>query len=176
MSLDEQEDVRLDATDVGILRALHRHPRITVVSLAESLQLARSTVQARLARLEALGVLGANEAHRIPQLLGFEITAFVRVEVRQQDFERLSGDLRKIPEVLEAHGVTGDGDVVCKIVARNAADLGRVTRAITDCYGAQRSRTSVVMRDVLGYRVEPLLDQSIRPSGGRKRKSASRRT
>src|SRR4051794_41830946 len=48
---------RLDSTDARLLLALSTDPRATVLSLAQTLGLARNTVQTRLARLEAGGVL-----------------------------------------------------------------------------------------------------------------------
>jgi len=44
---------RVDATDARLLLALSADPRATVLSLAQTLGLARNTVQARLARLES---------------------------------------------------------------------------------------------------------------------------
>src|SRR5688500_7898409 len=50
-----------DRTDVRLLQALVREPRLTVSELAERAGVARNTAQARLDRLHAAGVLGDNE-------------------------------------------------------------------------------------------------------------------
>ncbi|WP_044508038.1 Lrp/AsnC family transcriptional regulator [Gordonia sp. KTR9] len=144
--------------DAGIIRSLFHRPRATVVGVAEALAVSRSTVQTRLARLEAMGILGYGSLHRIPALLGYGITAFIAIEARQSDSDHLCADLRRIPEVVEAYAMTGADDVLCKVVARSTADLGRIARRIAECDVAQRVRTSVIVADVLPHRLEPLLD------------------
>ncbi|CAN5410159.1 Lrp/AsnC ligand binding domain-containing protein [soil metagenome] len=147
----------LDGTDARILAALLRHPRATVMGLAGELSLARSTVQIRLARLEELGVLSMENVHAIPALAGYGVTAFMTIAVHQRDLGTLRDSLAAIPEVIEAYGTTGDGDVLCRVVARSAEDLGRVNALVLNCAGVRRASTSVVIRPVLQHRLTPLL-------------------
>ena len=107
----------LDHNDARILAALLKHPRATVMGLAHELRLARSTVQIRLARLDELGVLSMENVHTIPGLAGYGVTAFMTIEVHQRDLDSLRQGLATIPEVIEAYGTTGDGDVMCRVVA-----------------------------------------------------------
>ncbi len=51
----------LDSVDANLLLELCEHPRATTVALAQQLGIARNTAQARLARLETDGALGAFE-------------------------------------------------------------------------------------------------------------------
>jgi len=147
----------VDGTDARILAALLQHPRATVMGLAGELRLARSTVQTRLARLEELGALSMENVHSIPTLAGYGVTAFMTIAVHQRDLESLRQALANIPEVIEAYGTTGDGDVMCRVVARSAEDLGRVNALVLNCVGVRRASTSVVIRPVLNHRLVPLL-------------------
>lgn len=153
----------LDHNDARILAALLKHPRATVMGLAHELRLARSTVQIRLARLDELGVLSMENVHTIPGLAGYGVTAFMTIEVHQRDLDSLRQGLATIPEVIEAYGTTGDGDVMCRVVARSAEDLGRVNALVLNCAGVRRANTSVVIRQVLEHRLVPLLDTVSRP-------------
>jgi DNA-binding Lrp family transcriptional regulator len=67
----------VDGTDARLLRALSASPRATVLALAEATGLSRNTVQARLAALEARGVLGSFERRIDPAALGYPLAAFV---------------------------------------------------------------------------------------------------
>src|ERR1700709_841979 len=67
---------RLDATDARLLLALSEDPRATVLSLAQTLGLARNTVQARLGRLESGGVLDPFERRVRPEALGYRLGAY----------------------------------------------------------------------------------------------------
>ncbi|MDT7664740.1 MAG: hypothetical protein QOD04_4296, partial [Pseudonocardiales bacterium] len=71
---------RADALDARLLLALTEEPRATTVALAERLGLSRNTVQARLAALEARGVLTTFERRIDPAALGYPLTAFVTVQ------------------------------------------------------------------------------------------------
>lgn len=150
-------DIALDYNDARILAAVLKHPRATVLGLANALHLARSTVQIRLARLDELGVLSIENVNAIPALAGYGVTAFMTVEVHQRDLDSLHQALADIPEVIEAYGTTGDGDVLCRVVARSAEDLGRVNELVLNCPGVRRARTAVVIRPVLEHRLAPLL-------------------
>lgn len=147
----------LDGTDARILAALLQHPRATVMGLANELGLARSTVQIRMARLDELGVLSMENVHSIPALAGYGVTAFMTIAVHQRDLDSLRQALANIPEVIEAYGTTGEGDVMCRVVARSAEDLGRVNALVLNCVGVRRASTSVVIRPVLDHRLVPLL-------------------
>ena len=65
--------------------------------------------------------------------------------------------LSRIPEVLECHAPAGDIDLLCHVVARDPDDLYRVAEEIRLCPGITRTSTSVYLREVIGYRVRPLL-------------------
>lgn len=157
--MNEQKKAQLDGTDAAILSALLEHPRTSVLGLAENLGYARSTVQIRLARLERLGLLSLEGAGPVAGLAGYSVLAFMTVEVRQRDVEALRLALAEIPEVIEAYGITGVGDILCRVVARDNEDLGRVNALVLECPGAQRARTSVVVRPMLNFRVGPLLKE-----------------
>jgi DNA-binding Lrp family transcriptional regulator len=67
--------------------------------------------------------------------------------------ERLAG----IPEVLEAHTITGAGDMLCRVVARSNADLQRVIDAIISTEGVVRSSTLISLATQIPYRILPLV-------------------
>jgi DNA-binding Lrp family transcriptional regulator len=65
--------------------------------------------------------------------------------------------LAAIPEVLEAHTITGAGDMLCRVVARSNADLQRVIDAIVSAEGVVRSSTLISLATQVLYRVLPLV-------------------
>lgn len=151
------EGRRVDATDARLLLALNENPSATTISLAESLRLSRNTVQSRLSRLERDGALAAFE-HRVDTTaLGYPLTAFVITRVTQRELDAVAEHLSAIPEVLQVHGITGDVDLLVHVVAADADDLYRVAGQILDIPGVERTSTALVMRDLVGFRLTPLL-------------------
>ena len=147
----------LDATDARLLRALARSPRATVLALAEAVGLSRNTVQARLAGLEQRGVLGSFERRIDPAALGHPLTAFVQVRVTQRRLDAVADALAAVPQVTEVLGMSGEMDLLVQVVARDADDLYRIAGLLLAIDGVERTATSLVMRRLVDYRVDPLL-------------------
>lgn len=149
----------LDGTDRRLLAALSQDPRQTVVALAQKLGLSRNTVQARMAQLEKKNVFLSFERRINPAALGYPLMAFITVHVQQQKLGQLSADLAGIPEVLEAYGLTGSADLLLKVVSADAEDLFRINGKILACDGVERTDTALAMRELIPFRLEPLLDK-----------------
>lgn len=139
------------------MHALDRDPRATVGWLAERLSLARGTVQNRIGQLFAPGVLRPISTTVRPESLGFSMRALVSAEVDQSRFETAMESLREIPEVLECHAVSGETDLYCLVVARDAGDLYRVGQLILASPGIRRTATSLVLKELIEYRTAQLL-------------------
>ncbi|MEX8031468.1 Lrp/AsnC family transcriptional regulator [Microbacterium sp. 20-116] len=148
---------KLDAVDLDLLRALSADPRATVVALAEKLGLSRNTVQARMSRLERGGVFLSYERTLSAEALGFPIEAFLQVTVRQAELPVIRAELAKVPEVLQAHGLSGQVDLLVRVACRDTQHLFDTDARILAIEGVERTETSLVMGEVIGYRVGPLM-------------------
>ncbi|MBA2559136.1 MAG: Lrp/AsnC family transcriptional regulator [Propionibacteriales bacterium] len=148
----------LDPLDARLLSLFAAEPRIGVMEASRRLGVARGTVQARLDRLERIGVVQGWGPDLDPDALGYPVTAFVTLEIRQGGGHDIVGDhLALIPEVLEAHTVTGPGDLWCRVVARSNTDLQRVLDAVVSSPGIERSATTISLARQIDHRVLPLV-------------------
>jgi DNA-binding Lrp family transcriptional regulator len=148
----------IDELDARVVALLSAEPRIGVLEASRRLGVARGTVQARIDRLQSRGVITGYGPDIDPVALGHAVTAFVTLELRQpggrdQVAERLAG----IDEILEAHTITGPGDMLCRVVARTNADLQRVIDAIVELDGVVRTSTVISLASPLPHRVLPLV-------------------
>jgi DNA-binding Lrp family transcriptional regulator len=148
----------IDVLDGRLIELLTTEPRVGVLEASRRLGVARGTVQARLDRLHARGIITGYGPDIDPVALGYQVMAFVTLEISQAGghdpvAERLAG----IAEVLEAHTITGAGDMLCRVVARSNADLQRVIDAIVDLHGVVRTSTVIVLAGPLPHRVLPLI-------------------
>ncbi|QYN38771.1 Lrp/AsnC family transcriptional regulator [Pseudonocardia sp. DSM 110487] len=149
----------VDATDARLLLALTESPRATVLALAERTGLSRNTVQARLAGLEARGVLASFERRIDPAALGYPLTAFVMIQVTQRMLDEVGAALRDVPEVLEVLGLSGSTDLLVRVAAHDADDLYRIAGQLLATDGVERTTTSLVMRTLVDQRTMPLLER-----------------
>ena len=150
----------MDQLDRRVIDLFAAEPRIGVLEASRRLGVARGTVQARLDKLEAAGVITGWGPDLSPTALGFPVTAFLTLEIRQDT--RLGGHdavgehLAAIPEVLEVHTITGAGDLWARVVARSNADLQRVIDAVLESPAIVRSSTVITLATQVPYRVLPL--------------------
>jgi DNA-binding Lrp family transcriptional regulator len=148
----------VDELDARVIALLAEEPRIGVLELSRRLRVARGTVQARLDKLVTRGVVTGFGPQVAPEALGFGVTAFVTLEIRQRyGHDAVAAHLADIPEVLEAHTITGSGDLMCRIVARSNADLQRVIDQVVGYEGIVRASTIIALAEQIPYRILPLV-------------------
>ncbi|MGL3806628.1 Lrp/AsnC family transcriptional regulator [Paeniglutamicibacter sp. R2-26] len=150
---------QLDATDMRILSALCRQPKATAVALAAELGLGRNTVQTRMGRLETSGALLPFEQRINPAALGFPLVSFVHIHIQQRLLQGIVEQLAQIPEIIEAHGLTGSADILARVVASGAEELFRVNGRILAIDGVERADTSLSMAELIPHRTTTLMDQ-----------------
>ena len=147
----------MDDLDATLLHLLADQPRIGVLEASRRLGVARGTVQARLDKLAARGVISGWGPELEPEALGYPVTAFLTLEIRQGAGHNAVGThLASIPEVLEACTITGAGDMWCRLVARSNTDLQRVIDRVLSSAGIVRSTTVIALAEQVPYRVLPL--------------------
>ncbi len=155
--------MQLDELDARIVTLLHDEPRIGVLELSRRLSVARGTIQARFDKLIARGAIQGFGPDVSPTAIGFGVMSFVTLEISQRyGHTAVATHLADIPEVLEAHTITGSGDVLCRIVARSNADLQRVIDQIVGYEGIVRASTIIALAELIGYRILPLVKAASR--------------
>ena len=148
----------IDELDARLVELLMAEPRVGVLEASRRLRVARGTVQARLDRMQARGVITGYGPDVEPAALDYAVMAFITLEIRQAGgHDPVADRLAAIAEVLEAHTITGSGDMLCRVVARSNADLQRVIDAIVALDGVVRSSTVIVLDTPLPHRVLPLV-------------------
>ncbi|MDH6577154.1 Lrp/AsnC family transcriptional regulator [Kitasatospora sp. MAP5-34] len=150
----------IDTLDGKLIRLLTDEPRIGVLECSRRLQVARGTVQARLDRLQTKGVIGGFGPQVDPAALGYPVMAFATLEISQGQGVDVRAHLSSVPEVLELHTITGQGDMLVRIVARSNADLQRVIDRVVCFDGIVRASTAIALENPVPYRVLPLVEQA----------------
>ncbi len=153
----------MDRLDARILLALDDDPDASSLALARQLGVARNTLHARLQRMRSAGVLREQSRRVDPAHLGRPMVAFVSVELSQASGEQATRALCEVPEVVEAHATTGEADLLLKVVARDTADLHRLTGALIAVPGVVRMSTVVSLREQMPLRLRALLEELASP-------------
>lgn len=154
---------RLDDLDARLIALLADRPQIGVLGASRELKVARGTVQARLDRLIERGVISTLAPTIDPAAMGYPVTAFCTLAIQQRGghdavVEHLSG----IPEVLEVHTITGDGDLMVRIVARDNTDLQRVIDGVVATGQVTRTSSVIALAELVPRRTLPLVQEAAR--------------
>ena len=152
----------MDALDRRLIDLFATDPRIGVLEASRRLGVARGTVQARLDKLVARGIVTGFGLDIDPVALGYTVLAFTTIEIAQGRLPALLDHLEAIPEVVEAHSTTGQGDLHLRVVARTNEHLSHVLNRIIEAPGITRTTTVLALATQIPYRVLPLVDAAVR--------------
>jgi Lrp/AsnC family transcriptional regulator len=125
--------VELDAIDRLILLALQEDATLSMQALADKVGLSANPVWRRIKRLEEEGVIVRRVAVINPDRLGLSLTTFVAIRTSQHEakwLDTFASAVRRIPEIIECHRMSGDVDYFLKIVVRDMAHYDRVYKAL----------------------------------------------
>ncbi|MFK0135832.1 Lrp/AsnC family transcriptional regulator [Streptomyces murinus] len=141
--------ISLDAIDWRILDVLQRDGRTSFADLARAVSMSASAVTERVRRLEEGGVISGYAAVVDPERVGLDVMAFVRLRYPNGNYKPFHDLVEAMPEILEAHHVTGDDCFVIKVAARSMRHLEEISGRIG---GLGSVTTSVVYSSPLPHR------------------------
>jgi DNA-binding Lrp family transcriptional regulator len=147
----------IDELDARLIAALRESPRVGLLEISRRLGVARGTVQARLAKLEARGVITGYGPEVDPAAMGYGIQAFVLLELAQGRLAEATQVLEAVPEVVEADAISGPQDLLCRLVARDTEHLQEIVNRILATAAIRRSTSYIVLSQQVKPRTGPLV-------------------
>lgn len=107
---------QIDHIDQKILSFLVKNARMPFLEIARECGVSGAAIHQRVKRLEAAGVITGSRLLVKPQALGLNICAFMSISLSEADkYNEVVECLKKIPEVVECHFVTGKYALLVKI-------------------------------------------------------------
>jgi DNA-binding Lrp family transcriptional regulator len=149
--------IRFDQLDARLVSTLRRNPRVGLLEVARQLGVARGTVQARLQKLETGGVITGHGPEIDPHALGYTVSAFVLIELAQGRLAEAVEVMEAMPEVLEADGVSGPHDLICRVVARDTEHLQQLINELLSTPAIERCTSYIVLSRQVPPRTLPLV-------------------
>jgi Lrp/AsnC family leucine-responsive transcriptional regulator len=139
----------LDSLDRKILALLQEDARQSAEAVGASIGLSASAIQRRIARLREGGVITAEVAIVDPRSLNRSLTLIVDIEVERERPELMAVLKRWVasqPAIQEAWYVTGDGDFVLIVAARDVEDYDALMqKLVSENSNVRRFRTRVAL-------------------------------
>lgn len=137
----------LDAIDRNLLALLQTNARESVTTLGKKLGVARTTVLARMARLEQSGVVTGYSVRLNQAALEKSLQAYVGLSVQPKAGRDVLKRLAKMPEIKLVCSVSGEFDYVAWLRADSPNALDALLDEIGDIDGVTKTHTSVVLAE-----------------------------
>jgi DNA-binding Lrp family transcriptional regulator len=133
----------LDEIDRTLIGHLAANARAPVAKLAQKMGLARTTVQARLDRLERTGVIAGYTLRLSDDATRGQIRATVLIHLTPAAQNPVLAQLKRMPVVQAAHTTSGRFDLAVSLRAGSTAELDAALDQIGAIDGVQASETLV---------------------------------
>ncbi len=152
----------LDKLDRKILRELQNNSRITNVELARRVGLSATPCLQRVKRLEKIGCIEHYTVRINPEFVDAKLLLFVEVRLERTSrnvFSNFRAEVRKLPEIMECHLVSGDFDYLLKArVSDMQAYRKLLGETLLSLPHVNSTRTYMVMEEVKETEMIPILE------------------
>lgn len=133
----------MDDLDRNILTLLTQDARMSVAVLARRLKVARSTVQARLERLESSGTISGYTLRLGEQARFAHIRATVLLTIEPRSLPGILGRLRTMPQVERIHTTSGRVDLLLQLATGSTTELDDTLDRIGGLDGVRSSESLI---------------------------------
>ncbi|WP_371171357.1 Lrp/AsnC family transcriptional regulator [Aliiroseovarius sp. 2305UL8-7] len=133
----------MDEKDRELLVQLEANARLPVATLARRLGLARSTVQARIERLEEKGIIAGYALRLGDAARGDRIRATVLIAIEPRSTPAVLARLKTLNAVETAHTASGRFDMILQLAAASTAELDQTLDAIGEIDGVKSSESLI---------------------------------
>lgn len=113
----------MDDIDKKLISLLQQNARMPLKLMAEQVFLSSPAVSARIERLEKEGIISSYEAKVNREKLGYNITAFINLQIEPNQKAEFYPYARSCPNVLECNCVTGNYSMLLKVAFKSTVEL-----------------------------------------------------
>lgn len=138
----------LDDTDRRLLALLRSDGRASLAILARQLHVSRGTVQNRMRRLEADGIVVGYTVKLKPTIDDQRMRALMTIAVEGHRTAAVVKTLRGDPAIVVLHTTNGRWDIVAELRVETLADFDRVLTRVRAIEGVSNSETSILLNAV----------------------------
>ncbi len=144
----------MDTIDRRILTILQENARTPLKVIAEQVFLSSPAVSARIERLEQAGYITGYQAQISCAAMGYQIKAFINLEVEPSQKPEFYPYIEACPNVMECNCVTGDYSMLIKVAFHTTQELDQF---INQLHRFGRTRTQIVFSTSVEHRGIPAL-------------------
>lgn len=147
----------MDEIDKKIISFLQAEGRMSCEKISSMVGLSVSAINERIKRLQKNEIILGWGAHISPKKVGLDILSFVQILLGEKAERGFLNEIKKIPEVLECHHITGEWSYLIKVRCRNIHHFEQVLgEKIKPISGILRTHTLIALSSPLERTILPL--------------------
>lgn len=140
--------MRLDETDVKILKTLLSDARLSSRQIAKQCGVSIGTVLSRIKKMEKEGIIQGYSALLDDEKLGYELTVVSEITVSKGRLLEMENEIARLPNVCCVYDVTGLIDAIIVAKFKNREELGKFTKRLLALPYVERTNTHVVLTTI----------------------------
>lgn len=131
--------------DEKLIALLRNNARESISELARKLDISRTTVQNRIAKLEQNGVIKGYRVEFAEQYIDDLVSAHVAIKVKQKLTTKANLALQQLPNVSALYAISGEYDLIAIVEAQSLEQLSHLLDEIGNLEGIERTNSSVIL-------------------------------
>ena len=138
--------MKLDETDIQILKTLQKDARESASHIAEKVNVSVPTVIERIRKLQENGVILGFQTAIDPGSIGLDVSAIITIiSGSSQYYREVTIAAEETPEVVQCFSTTGNGSHMLYVVTKNSNTLEELLRKIQSWPGVARTETQIIL-------------------------------
>lgn len=144
----------LDAIDRKILKFLIKNARTPFLEIARECGISGAAIHQRIRKLDESGVILGSRLLVDPRTLGFDVCAYIGIRLeRPREVAQTLEELKKIPEIVECHFITGSYSLFVKIYCLDNDHMMKVIEQLQGIPGISSTQTYISLKEAFQRQV-----------------------
>ncbi|NDW10393.1 Lrp/AsnC family transcriptional regulator [Dysgonomonas sp. 520] len=140
---------QIDELDQRILKLIGENARIPFLEVARECNVSGAAIHQRITKLMETGVIQGSKFIFDWNKIGYEASAMIGVNIpRSKPYSEIIEQLKEIPEVIECYSVSGEHDLLVKVVAHTNRDLQAIIQNKLYQIGFDKLETIILFEEI----------------------------
>ncbi len=123
------DNFKIDSLDKKILNILMIDARTPFLEIARECNVSGAAIHQRVQKMQDAGIISGYSLKVNPYAMGYETCAFIGVQINlttSRTHDEVFAKIMSVPEVVEAHHISGKYSLFLKIYTKNNKELKRL--------------------------------------------------
>ena len=141
---------QIDNIDLKILNILSKNAKMPYTEVAKKVFVSGGTVHVRMRKLEKMGVVRGTKLDIDYDKLGYNISSYMGIYLEKSFlYKETVKSLKKIPEIVEIHAITGQYTIFIKIICKDTSHFRNFLDTVHKVKGITRTETFMSFEETI---------------------------